>query len=92
MGFADCSKKNYSFSLHGLLGYSQEQYVERKVVVSTYEETKVFSIAQDIVIPRNICSQKFATIVWDNNDFSEETSTGRGTSHVLNGILILGGT
>lgn len=31
---------------------------------------------------------KFTTIVWDNNDFNEETLSGRGTTHVVNGIVI----
>jgi hypothetical protein len=33
----------------------------------------------------------FATIVWDNNDFNEETLSGKGTTHVANGIMIQNG-
>eukprot|EP00057_Strongylocentrotus_purpuratus_P015294 XP_011669768.1 PREDICTED: uncharacterized protein LOC105440883 [Strongylocentrotus purpuratus] len=28
------------------------------------------------------------TLVWDNNDFSEETLSGKGTTHITTGILI----
>ena len=44
---------------------------------------------KDIKIPRNISQNIFATIVWDNNDFSEETLSGKGTTHVANRVLIL---
>ena len=30
----------------------------------------------------------FTTLVWDNNDFGEETLTGKGTTHNTNGIAI----
>ena len=52
----------------------------------------VYTSNEEIVIPRNICSKLFATIVWDNNDFREETLTGRGTTHVANGIVIQKGS
>ena len=42
----------------------------------------------NILIPRNINSNTFTTLVWDNNDFKEETMTGKGTTHVTNGIAI----
>ena len=32
--------------------------------------------------------EAFTTIVWDNNDFSEETLSGKGTTNVANGIII----
>ena len=32
--------------------------------------------------------EAFTTIVWDNNDFSEETVSGKGTTHVANGIIV----
>ena len=40
------------------------------------------SNGQEIIIPRNMNPEAFTTIVWDNNDFSEETVSGRGTTHV----------
>ena len=30
----------------------------------------------------------FTTVVWDNNDFGEETLSGKGTTHNTNGILV----
>ena len=42
----------------------------------------------EVCIPRNITSNKFTCLVWDNNDFQEETVTGKGTTHVTNGIII----
>ena len=50
------------------------------------------SMEHDIIIPRNISKETFATIVWDNNDFREETPTGKGTTHVANGIIIQEGS
>ena len=59
---------------------------------TVYKHDSALSIASsmehDIIIPRNISKGTFATIVWDNNDFREETPTGRGTTHVANGIII----
>ena len=42
----------------------------------------------EITIPCNIIPNVFATIVWDNNDFNEETVSGKGTTHVTNGIIV----
>ena len=39
-------------------------------------------------IPDGIVVKKFATLVWDNNDFGEETLSGHGTTHNTNGIII----
>jgi hypothetical protein len=33
----------------------------------------------------------FATVVWDNNDFNEETVSGKGTTHVANDIMLQNG-
>ena len=43
---------------------------------------------KEITIPRNIIPEAFTTIVWDNNDFNEETVFGKGTTHVANGIIV----
>ncbi|XP_067300890.1 uncharacterized protein [Pseudorasbora parva] len=42
----------------------------------------------DTYIPPNITVQVQATLVWDNNDFGEETLSGKGTTHNTNGIVI----
>jgi hypothetical protein len=46
---------------------------------------------QEIVIPCNIRPEAFAIIIWDNNDFNEETVSGKGTTHVANGIIVQSG-
>jgi hypothetical protein len=43
---------------------------------------------QEIIIPRNMNPEAFTTIVCDNNDFSEETVSGKRTTHVASGIII----
>lgn len=43
---------------------------------------------QNLIIPRNINPGSFSTIIWDNNDFNEETVSGKGTTHVANGIIV----
>lgn len=44
----------------------------------------------EIKIPRNIVQGLFTTIVW-NNEFNEETLSGKGTTHVANCIIIHSG-
>lgn len=39
-------------------------------------------------IPAGFKKGDFTTLVWDNNDFGEETLTGRGTTHNTNGIIL----
>ena len=61
-------------------------------VATVYKHDTALAIAssgaQDIIIPRNINPGMFATVVWDNNDFNEETVSGKGTTHVANGIVL----
>ncbi|XP_056090913.1 uncharacterized protein LOC130070521 [Rhinichthys klamathensis goyatoka] len=42
----------------------------------------------DTYIPPSIVPEISATLVWDNNDFGEETLSGKGTTHNTNGIII----
>ena len=44
--------------------------------------------SEHVNIPRNANVGLFTTIVWDNNDFNDETLTGKGTTQVTNGIVI----
>ena len=64
-------------------------------VATVYKHDTALAIAssrgQDIIIPRNINPGMFATVVWDNNDFNEETVSGKGTTHVANGIMLQNG-
>ena len=39
-------------------------------------------------LPSCIHSGLYTTLVWDNNDFGEETLSGKGTTHNTNGIAI----
>eukprot|EP00057_Strongylocentrotus_purpuratus_P028770 XP_011683244.1 PREDICTED: uncharacterized protein LOC105447183 [Strongylocentrotus purpuratus] len=39
-------------------------------------------------LPSCLQESVFTTLVWDNNDFGEETLSGRGTTHNTNGIAI----
>ena len=39
-------------------------------------------------ISESICAEVPVTLVWDNNDFGEETLSGKGTTHNTNGIAI----
>ena len=52
-----------------------------------YALTKATS-TESTFIPRNITIDLPSTLVWDNNDFNEETLSGKGTPHVANGIII----
>ena len=58
--------------------------------VSKHDTALAIASIQDhgdeIKIPRNINPSAFTTIVWD--DFSEETLSGKGTTHVANGIIL----
>ena len=43
---------------------------------------------EEVFVPRNITNNIPSTIVWDYNDFTEETLSGKGTTHVANGIIM----
>ena len=70
--------------LHGL------GHTASSSTVSKHDTALAVASIQDqvdeIKIPRNINPSAFTTIVWDSNDFSEETLSGKGTTHVANGI------
>ena len=72
--------------LHGL------GHTASSSTVSKHDTALAVASIQDqvdeIKIPRNINPSAFTTIVWDNNDFSEETLSGKGTTHVANGIIL----
>ncbi|CAB3987689.1 Hypothetical predicted protein [Paramuricea clavata] len=64
-------------------------------VATVYKHGTALAIAssrgQDIIIPRNINPGIIATVVWDNNDFNEEIVSGKGTTHLANGIMLQNG-
>ncbi|PIK41754.1 hypothetical protein BSL78_21395 [Apostichopus japonicus] len=41
-----------------------------------------------INLPPFIKQREFTTLIWDNNDFGEETLSGSGTTHNTNGIVV----
>ena len=45
-------------------------------------------VKDDKFIPSNIDTRSPVVFCWDNNDISEETATGAGTTHCTNGIVI----
>ena len=39
-------------------------------------------------VPEGFLKKRFTCLPWDNNDFGEETLTGKGTTHNTNGIIV----
>ena len=72
--------------LHGLGHTASTDTVYRHDTVLAISSSNC--AGKEIAIPRNISSGTFTTIVWDNNDFNEETVSGKGTTHVANGIIV----
>jgi hypothetical protein len=72
--------------LHGL------GHTASSATVSKHNTALAIATIQDdgdgIKLPRNINPSAFTTIVMDNNDFSEETLSGKGTTHIANGIIL----
>ncbi len=46
------------------------------------------NIFKDSAIPPGFVSNVPTTLAWDNDDFSEETRSGKGTTHITGGIII----
>lgn len=65
-------------------------------MATVYKHDAALTIAskrgQDTNIRCNINPRLFASVVWDNNDFSEETVSGKGTTHVAKGIMLRNGS
>ena len=40
------------------------------------------------IVPEGFINKIPTTVIWDNNDFREETPTGEGTTHNTNGLLV----
>ena len=77
-----------SAQLVGLLngfGYSvSHSFVLGHDIALAQQEVERGSIA----LPSCIQTGKHTTLVWDNNDFGEETLSGKGTTHNTNGIAV----
>lgn len=46
------------------------------------------NISKDDIIPSGFDSTARTTLAWDNDDFSEETRSGKGTTHITGGMII----
>ena len=68
---------------HGA-SYSMTQQIETALCIQKLEYFGDFNVA----LPHNIHPNVFTTLVWDNIDRIEETLSGGGTSHRVNGIVI----
>lgn len=68
---------------HGL-SYHQIEEIETAIAVQKIGE----GTEQGLAIPENIIPGKFTNLVWDNIDRLEETLSGAGTTHRVNGIAI----
>ena len=51
-------------------------------------QQKLSASQSDISLPSNIHHGVFTTLAWDNIDRLEETLSGEGTSHRVNGIAV----
>lgn len=49
---------------------------------------KLAATSEGVVLPENTFPHLFTTMAWDNIDILEETLTGAGTSHRVNGIIV----
>ena len=60
-----------------------------RLVVSSLETAlaQLQASSNELQIPTGFCSA-YTTVVWDNIDFSEETVSGKGTTHHTNGIIV----
>eukprot|EP00745_Piridium_sociabile_P027749 TRINITY_DN44663_c0_g1_i3.p1 TRINITY_DN44663_c0_g1~~TRINITY_DN44663_c0_g1_i3.p1 ORF type:complete len:1606 (-),score=395.32 TRINITY_DN44663_c0_g1_i3:590-5317(-) len=67
---------------HGI-AYSQMEEVDTALCLQ-----KVSLSKGDVVLPVNIYPGTFTTLAWDNIDRLEETDSGGGTSHRVNGIAV----
>ena len=45
-------------------------------------------LCTDNIVPEGFIKKIPTTVIWDNNDFMEETPSGEGTTHNTNGLLV----
>ena len=68
---------------HGV-SYSQLEENDTALCLQKLAATTI----QQVVLPADIKPYVFANLAWDNIDRLEETLTGKGTSHRVNGIAV----
>ena len=49
---------------------------------------KISGATDEVMLPENMLPHLFTTLAWDNIDQIEETLTGEGTTHGVNGIIV----
>ena len=67
---------------HGV-SYSQVEEIDTALCLQKLERSET-----DVALPSNIYHGVFTTLAWDNIDRLEETTSGEGTSHRVNGIAV----
>ena len=67
---------------HGI-SYTQVEEIQTALAEKQLENQKINNF-----LPGNIQGNIFPIFCWDNNDFSEETQSGKGTTHCTMGIVI----
>ena len=65
------------------VSYSQVEEIDTALCLQKQAASKY-----TIPLPQNIKSGLFTTLAWDNIDRLEETISGKGTSHRVNGIAV----
>ena len=45
-------------------------------------------LCMDNIVPEGLIKKIPTTVIWDNNEFREETPSGEGTTHNPNGLLV----
>ena len=65
------------------ISYSQVQEIDTALCLQKLAMSK-----EDTALPGNIYPGVFTTLAWDNIDRLEETISGEGTSHRVNGIAV----
>ena len=76
-----------SSSIVGIL--NKLGHCSSRLVVSSLETAlaQLQASINELQIPTGFCSA-YTTVVWDNIDFSQETVSGKGTTHHTNGIIV----
>ena len=63
--------------------YTQIEEIDTAMFLQKLERSQT-----GVALPRNIHQGVFTTLAWDNIDRSEETTSGEGTLHRVNGMAI----
>ena len=69
--------------LHGL-GHS----VSHSAVLEHDTALANKTVCSDSIVPEGLINKIPTTVIWDNNDFREETPSTEGTKHNTNGLLV----